>query len=227
MCCWCFCAGETCTDFADGWHGAHGPPAARLGQASWVQAFLAADHRGSRITTGPASLSRLHRDAIDLYQFHQPDPGVPFEDSLGAREQLREQGDVRALGISNVTVKQIEDAHSILGESLVAVQNRYSAAQRENEEALKLCERIGLVFLPFGPLGGRETTGSGHPAWQVFRTVAHERGVSWRRLAIAWLLHHSPAMLPIPGVSRPASARDSAGADDLQLDSETLSRLHG
>jgi hypothetical protein len=69
--------------------------------------------RGSRITTGPASLSRLHRVANDLYQFHQPDPGVPFEDSLGAREQLREQGDV---GISNVTVKQIEDAHSILGE---------------------------------------------------------------------------------------------------------------
>lgn len=179
-----------------------------------------------------SSLKRLGVAAIGLYQLHKPDPAVPFEESVGALRELLDEGTIRLAGISNVDVTQIRVAYGILGDRLVSVQNRYSPAVRDSEAELRLCAELGLAFLPWSPLGGVSRSSLDGPS-QVegemrlgaFHAVAAEHGVSPQRVCLAWLLAKSPTVVPIPGASRPGTIRDSAGAADLALSTEELTRL--
>jgi aryl-alcohol dehydrogenase-like predicted oxidoreductase len=183
-----------------------------------------------------ASLKRLGVEAIGLYQLHKPDPAVPFEDSVGALRDLLGAGTIRLAGISNTTADQIRRAHAILGDRLVSVQNQYSPAVRDSEPELLLCAGLGLAFLPWSPLGGISRSsldgpsGSGSPdgsreGFGAFHVVAREHGVSPQQVCLAWLSDRSPTVIPIPGASRPETARDSAGAADLVLSTADLARL--
>ncbi|MER6569465.1 aldo/keto reductase [Streptomyces sp. NPDC001093] len=179
-----------------------------------------------------ASLRRLGVEAIGLYQLHKPDPAVPFEESVGALRELLEEGKIRLAGLSNVTSDQIHRARAILGDRLVSVQNRYSPDTRDSDPELRLCAELGLAFLPWSPLGGISRSSLDGPSGQIagarhlaFHEVARERGVSPQQVCLAWLLSLSPTVLPIPGASRPQTIRDSAGAADLALTQEELTRL--
>jgi pyridoxine 4-dehydrogenase len=138
------------------------------------------------------SLQRLRMDRIDLYQFHAPDPHVPFAESVGALADLQRAGKIRHIGVSNVTVAELEVARSIA--PIVSVQNEYNLRNKASEDVLAACERLGIAFLPWYPLGGKR----GLKAQKV-REVASRRGLSHAALSIAWLLARSPIMLPIPG----------------------------
>ncbi|MFE6068282.1 aldo/keto reductase [Streptomyces sp. NPDC056525] len=179
-----------------------------------------------------ASARRLGSTPIGLYQLHKPDPTVPYTESLGAIRELLDAGTVRLAGISNVDVEQILLAREILGDRLVSVQNRYSPAVRTSEAELRLCAELGLAFLPWSPLGGISRSSldgtsaqEEDPEFGAFHRVARARGVSPQRVALAWMLARSETVLPIPGASRPESARDSAAATELLLSPEELSLL--
>ncbi|MGW2743159.1 aldo/keto reductase [Streptomyces sp. NPDC001450] len=180
-----------------------------------------------------ASLKRLGVEAIGLYQLHKPDPTVPFEDSVGALRDLLDEGKIRLAGLSNVTTDQIHRARAILGDRLASVQNRYSPEVRDSEPELRLCAELGMAFLPWSPLGGISRSsldGPSRPAgsadrFATFHQVARERGVSPQQVGLAWLLSLSPTVIPIPGSSRPETAQDSAGAANLVLSEEELTRL--
>ncbi|MGW2471129.1 aldo/keto reductase [Streptomyces bauhiniae] len=170
-----------------------------------------------------ASLKRLGGEAIGLYQLHKPDPEVPWAESVGALRELFDAGTIRFAGISNVTTDQIREAHAILGDALVSVQNQYSPAVRDLEPTLELSTRLGLAFLPWSPLGGISRSALDGPSGAIsagtaFHRIAAERGVSVQRVVLAWLLSLSPAVIPIPGASRPASIQDSAGAVELSVE---------
>ena len=172
-----------------------------------------------------ASLRALGVEAIGLYQLHRPDPQVPYEQSVGAIEDLRREGKVRHVGISNASVEQIELACGIT--PLAAVQNELSPAFRSSLGELRHCARKGIAFLPWSPLGGMSAAsdlGSRHAA---FGEVARERGVSPQQVCLAWLLAQAPVVVPIPGASRPESILDSAAAAELVLTPEELGRLDG
>ena len=176
-----------------------------------------------------ASLRRLGVEAIGLYQLHKPDPEI-WPDSVGAVRDLVDAGKVRMAGVSNVTVDQLRQAREILGDRLVAVQNRYSPAVRDSEPVLRLCHDLGLAFLPWSPLGGISRSSLDDPSGAAstgttFHAVAAEHGVSPQRVCLAWLLARSPVVVPIPGASRPATIRDSAAAADLLLAPADLARL--
>lgn len=172
-----------------------------------------------------ASLKRLGTDAIGLYQFHRPDPRVPYEDSIGAIRELYDEGKIRMAGISNADPDQIRTAHAILGDRLVSVQNQFSPAFRGSEPELELCTELGLAFLPWSPLGGIGRAGRLGSAHAAFARVAHELGVSPHRVCLAWMLAKSPEVLPIPGASRPETIRDSAAAAELDLTPEQFAEL--
>lgn len=179
-----------------------------------------------------ASARRLGTTPIGLYQLHKPDPAVPYAESLGALRELLDAGTVRLAGISNVDSGQILLAREILGERLVSVQNRYSPAVRDAEAELRLCAELGLAFLPWSPLGGISRSsldGSSaqeeDPEFGAFHRVARARGVSPQRVALGWLLARPGNVLPIPGASRPESARDSALAAELELSEAELAEL--
>jgi len=172
-----------------------------------------------------ASLKRLGVEAIGLYQHHRPDPTVPYADSIGALAELLDAGKIRMAGISNADPDQIRQAQEVLGGRLVSVQNQFSPAFRSSEPEMRLCAEMGIAFLPWSPLGGIGTAaelGSSHTA---FAEVAAERGVSPQRVTLAWMLALSPVVVPIPGSSRPETARDSAAAADLELTADEVSRL--
>ncbi|MGY3847827.1 aldo/keto reductase [Streptomyces sp. NRRL F-5193] len=198
----------------------------RPGDGSWTVSAAPARLKKA----AEASARRLGVDAIGLYQLHKPDPAVPWAESVGALRELLDAGTIRTAGVSNVTTDQILQAHQILGDGLVSVQNRYSPAVRDSEPELRLSERLGLAFLPWSPLGGISRSSldgpSGHASvGTAFHRLAAERGVSPQRIALAWLLARSPAVIPIPGASRPASIADSAGAADLTLNARELRGL--
>jgi aryl-alcohol dehydrogenase-like predicted oxidoreductase len=172
-----------------------------------------------------ASLKRLGVDAIGLYQFHRPDPGVPYADSVGALAELLDEGKIRMAGISNANPEQIRQAQQILGGRLVSVQNQYSPAYRSSEPELRLCDEMGIAFLPYSPLGGIGRAGGLGERFEPFAAVARAHGVSPQQVALAWMLAKSPHVIPIPGASRPESIRDSARAADLQLTAEQLADL--
>ena len=158
-----------------------------------------------------ASLRRLKLERIDLYQFHTPDPRIPIEDSIGALAELRNSGKVRHVGVSNFSVDQVERARAIV--PIVSVQNHYNVAYRSSEPVIKYCERHGLAFLPFYPLAyGRLPHHN-----RALQKVARRYGATASQIALAWLLKHSPAMLPIPGTSRIAHLEENARAASLEL----------
>jgi aryl-alcohol dehydrogenase-like predicted oxidoreductase len=171
------------------------------------------------------SLKRLGGDAIGLYQLHVPDPHVPYADSVGALRDLYDAGKVRAVGISNVDSDQLREAHGILGERLVSVQNSFSPASRDSEPQLRLCTELNIAFLPYSPLGGISRAGSLGSSHAAFARIAEERGISPQQVCLAWELAKSPVVVPIPGSSRPATVRDSAAAADLKLTEAEFTEL--
>lgn len=198
----------------------------RPGDGSWTVTASPAHLKRA----AEASRERLGVEAIGLYQLHKPDPAVPWADSVGALRELLDAGTIRSAGISNVTTGQIREAHAILGEGLVAVQNQYSPAVRDSEPELRLSTQLGLAFLPWSPLGGISRSSLDGPSGRraadtAFHRIAAERGVSPQQIALAWLLTRSPAVIPVPGASRPASIQDSAKAADLQLSEEEQTQL--
>ena len=165
------------------------------------------------------SLRRLRVDRIDLYQMHRPDPGVPYEESMGAMAELQAAGKVRHVGVSNVSVDELATARSIV--PVVSVQNRYNLADRESEDVLQVCERDGLAFLPWFPLA----TGDLAKPGSVLDDVATRLGVPPGQVALAWLLHHSPVDLPIPGTSSVAHLEENVAAAELELSPEDVAAL--
>jgi aryl-alcohol dehydrogenase-like predicted oxidoreductase len=171
------------------------------------------------------SLKRLGVDAIGLYQLHVPDPNVPYAESVGALRDLHDAGKVRAVGISNVSSEQVREAHAVLGERLVSVQNNFSPAGRDSEPQLRLCAELGIAFLAYSPLGGASRAGGLGASHGAFARIAEERGVSPQQVCLAWELAKSPVVVPIPGSTRPATIRDSAAAADLELTEAELTEL--
>ncbi|HVV21131.1 MAG TPA: aldo/keto reductase [Pseudonocardiaceae bacterium] len=172
-----------------------------------------------------ASLRRLGVDAIGLYQFHRPDPKVPYAESVGAIAELLDAGKIRMAGISNANPEQIKQANEILGGRLVSVQNQFSPAFRSSEPELRLCAEMGIAFLPWSPFGGITRAGDLGDKYPAFSEVAAAHGVSPQQVVLAWMLAKSDVVIPIPGSSRPETVRDSAQAGDLKLTAEELAKL--
>ncbi|MGI5194117.1 aldo/keto reductase [Streptomyces sp. CA-288835] len=172
-----------------------------------------------------ASLERLGVEAIGLYQFHRPDPRVPYAESVGAIRDLLDAGKIRFAGISNADPDQIRLANEILGGRLVSVQNQFSPAFRSSERELELCAELGIAFLPWSPLGGIAQAGELGSRFAAFAEVAGAHGVSPQQVCLAWMLAKAPVVIPIPGSSRPETIRDSVTAPELTLSAEELSRL--
>ena len=152
------------------------------------------------------SLTRLRADTIDLYQLHMPDPEVPIEDSLGALDELRREGKIRHIGVSNVFGDQLERALATV--PVVSVQNRYSLMSRNSEREIENCEREGIAFMPWQPLADGALAGTAGP-----------------QVALAWLLQRSPAMLPIPGTSSIEHLEENVAAAGLRLTADELAAL--
>lgn len=166
-----------------------------------------------------ASLGRLRVDRIDLYQLHSVDPGVPFEDQIGTLAELQHEGKIRHIGLSNVDARQLAQAREQV--TVVSVQNRYNLADRHSEGVLEACERDGIAFLPWFPLGfGDLTRGGGRLA-----EVASAKGVTQAQVALAWLLRRSPAMLPIPGTSSVEHLEENVAAASLELTEAEFAEL--
>ncbi len=170
-----------------------------------------------------ASLRALGVEAIGLYQYHRPDPQVPYAESLGALEELRQEGKVRLVGISNADVDQIELARGTT--VLAAVQNEFSPAFRSSLPELEHCARHGIAFLPWSPLGGAGRAAGLGDEHAVFAEVARAHEVSPQQVCLAWELSLADVVVPIPGARRPASITDSAAAADLRLSDDELARL--
>jgi aryl-alcohol dehydrogenase-like predicted oxidoreductase len=194
----------------------------RPGDGSWTLDGSPAHLREA----ADASLKALGVDAIGLYQFHRPDPAVPYEESIGALKELLDAGKIRMAGISNASIDQIDIARRVLGEgNLASVQNQFSPAFRSSEPELAHAAQHGIAFLPWSPLGGIGSAadlGSRHAA---FQEVADAHRVSPQQVTLAWILAKAPVVIPIPGASRPASIIDSAQAADLELSRAELDRL--
>ena len=165
------------------------------------------------------SLRRLGVDRIDLYQFHTPDPNVPFEDSVWALAQLRDEGKVRHVGLSNVGVRELEIAIDIV--PVVSVQNRYNLTDRSSEAVLQACEREGVGFIPWFPLATGRLARPDGPLGDI--AARHDATPS--QVALAWLLGHSPAMLPIPGTSSVAHLEENVAAAALELSEDERADL--
>lgn len=172
-----------------------------------------------------ASLKRLGVDAIDLYQFHRPDPKVAYDESIGALRDLLDEGKIRMAGISNADPDQIRVAQEVLGGRLASVQNEYSPRFQSSRPELELCDELGIAFLPWSPFGGASRSDSLGSRHSEFADVAREHDVSPQRVTLAWMLAQSPVVLPIPGASRPETIRDSALAAELILTADEVARL--
>ena len=169
------------------------------------------------------SLRRLKLDRIDLYQLHRIDPRTPLEESLGALKRMQEQGKIRHIGLSEVTPAEIEEARKIV--DIVTVQNRYSLADRRNEETLNYCEQQGIAFLPWYPMAGGKQLKPDHPSARTLSQIAAHHQATVAQLSIAWLLHRSPVMLPIPGTSKIAHLEENIAAVDFKLSADEWAEL--
>ena len=160
------------------------------------------------------SLKRLRLERIDLYQLHRIDPKVPMEESLGAIKEMQDAAKIRHVGLSNVEPEEIERARKIV--PIVSVQNRYNIEDRKSENVLTYCQKNGLGFLPWFPIGGTR----GLKPENALNVAAKVHGVSVFQVALAWLLERSPVMLPIPGTSSLAHLEDNVAAAKLKLTPE-------
>jgi aryl-alcohol dehydrogenase-like predicted oxidoreductase len=172
-----------------------------------------------------ASLRALDTDVIDLYQYHRPDPKVPYEESIGALKELQDEGKVRCVGISNASVEQIEQACSIV--DVASVQNQLSLEFTSplDKGEVELCEQRGIAFLPWSPFGGIPKAADAPGEHGAVREAASAHGVSPQQVVLAWLLSLSPAIIPIPGASRPESIEDSVRALELELTADELEAI--
>jgi len=172
-----------------------------------------------------ASLRALETDRIDLYQYHRPDPDVPYEEAIGTFKELQDEGKVRWVGISNANVEQIELACSIV--DVVAVQNQLSLEYRSpiGKGEVAECEKRGIAFLPWSPLGGIRSAAQAAGSHDPVQAAADSHGVSPQQVALAWLLSLSDVVIPIPGASRPESILDSVKAIELELTSDELAAI--
>lgn len=162
------------------------------------------------------SLRRLRVDQIDLYQLHSPDDDVPYEESVGALVELKDEGKIARIGVSNVNSEELATARGLA--EVVSVQNRFNLSDRSNEDVLDTCTGDDVAFLPWFPLG------SGAPA-QVAEEIARDRGGNAHQVAIAWLLARSPVVAPIPGTSSVDHLEENVAAAELELSDEELQRL--
>ncbi|MGB2632847.1 MAG: aldo/keto reductase [Candidatus Acidiferrum sp.] len=163
------------------------------------------------------SLKRLRLERIDVYQLHIPDPVVSFDDSVGTLAQMKDEGKIRLVALSNVTQEHIERARRIV--PIVSVQNRYSFADREWDYVVTYCERNGIAFIPWFPLG------AGRVAGDILQQIARARNATPMQVALAWLLKRSPMMLPIPGTSSTEHLQENITAASLRLTDEEFSSL--
>ena len=169
------------------------------------------------------SLRRLKLERIDLYQLHRIDPRTPLEESLGALRQMQEQGKIRHIGLSEVTPAEIEQAQEIV--PIVSVQNRYSLADRRHEQTLAWCEQHNIAFLPWYPMAGGKLLKPENPFAQNLMQLAARYNATPAQLSIAWLLHRSPAMLPIPGTSQVKHLEENIAAASLQIGPDEWAQL--
>ena len=165
------------------------------------------------------SLTRLKLDRIDLYQLHRIDPQVPAAESLGTLAELRDEGKIRHVGLSEVSVEEIRRAREIV--PIASVQNRYNLTDRGSEEVLDFCEREGIGFIPWFPLAVGDLARPGGPLDEI----AARHDATPGQIALAWLLWRSPVMLPIPGTSSVAHLEENTAAASLELDEEELAAL--
>jgi aryl-alcohol dehydrogenase-like predicted oxidoreductase len=171
-----------------------------------------------------ASLKALDTDRIDLYQYHRPDPDVPYAETVGAFKELQDEGKVRWIGLSNCNLEQLEEALGVA--EIVSVQNQLSLdfTSPLAKGEVDACTERGLAFLPWSPLGGIGKSDSPGRVDPV-REAAEAHGVSSQQVALAWLLAQGPTVIPIPGASRPESITDSARAAELQLTEDELDAI--
>jgi aryl-alcohol dehydrogenase-like predicted oxidoreductase len=165
------------------------------------------------------SLRRLRLERIEVYQLHSPDPRVPWEDSVGAMKELKDEGKVRHVGISNVSVDELERARSIV--EVVTVQNRYNLEDRRSEDVLRRCEELGIGFIPWFPLATGDLARSGGPLDRIAR--AHDATPA--QIALAWLLARSPVMLPIPGTSSVEHLEENMRSAEIQLSADEVGEI--
>jgi aryl-alcohol dehydrogenase-like predicted oxidoreductase len=165
------------------------------------------------------SLRRLRLDAIDLYQHHSPDPKVPYEHSISALKELQDEGKIRHIGVSNVSIDQLETAREIV--EVVSVQNRFNLTDRSSQDVLQHCEEAGIAFLPWAPVSRGQLAEPGGPLDRM--ASAHEATSS--QVALAWLLARSAVMVPIPGTSSVAHLEENLGAADVELTADELAEL--
>jgi len=165
------------------------------------------------------SRDRLGVDTIDLLQYHRPDPDTPFEDSVQALAELKDAGLVSHVGLSNVDVDQLERAREQV--EIATVQNRYNVANRESEDVLAACEEYDVGFIPWFPLGA----GDLDDREESLAAIADDHDATPRQVALAWLLRHSPVILPIPGTSDPAHLAENVAATAIDLTDDEYARL--
>jgi pyridoxine 4-dehydrogenase len=164
------------------------------------------------------SLRRLRLDAIDLYQHHSPDKRVPYERSIAALKELQDEGKIRHIGVSNVSVEQLETAREIV--EVVSVQNRFNVTDRSSQDVLERCEELGIAFLPWAPIdAGRISEGG------PLERIASQHDASPRQVAIAWLLARSAVIAPIPGTGSVEHLEENLGAAEIQLSDDELAEL--
>ncbi|GAB2872048.1 aldo/keto reductase [Paraburkholderia jirisanensis] len=165
------------------------------------------------------SLRSLKIERLDLWQLHAVDPAVPIEETLGAAAKLQAQGKIRDIGLSNVTLEHIERARNVT--EIVSVQNLYNIAYREQEPVVEYCEKHGMAFLPYFPLGGKWLPMPG----DVLAQAAQRYDATASQICLAWLLHRSPAILPIPGTSSLAHLEENMKSTALSLTDEQWAEI--
>src|SRR6056297_471437 len=166
-----------------------------------------------------ASRDRLGVDTIDLYQFHRPDPDTPFEDSVEAFAELKDEGLVDHVGLSNVTVDQLETARDQV--EIATVQNQYNPGNRDDADVLQACEEYDIGFIPWFPLGAGDLEAKA----AVLDEIADEHDATRMQVALAWHLQHSPVTLPIPGTSSLDHLEENVAATEIELSDEDVQRL--
>jgi pyridoxine 4-dehydrogenase len=177
------------------------------------------------------SLRRLRLERIDLYQLHRIDPRTSLEESLGALQQMQQQGKIRHIGLSEVTPEQVEEARKIV--PIVTIQNRYSVADRRHEQTLGWCEREGIGFLPWYPMAAGKLMNQNAPTKQpvaplltdTLTRIAARQKITVAQLSLAWLLHRSPVLLPIPGTSKIQHLEENIAAASITLDPATWDEI--
>ncbi len=167
------------------------------------------------------SLRRLRLETIDLWQLHRIDPEVPLEEQFGAIRELRDEGKIRFVGVSEVSVEELRRARQLI--EIATVQNRFNLAERAAEDVLRACEADGLGFLPWAPIGMGDVLDS----MDALASAAARHGATQAQMALAWLLHRSPVVLPIPGTGSPEHLRENVGAALIELSEDELAALEG